>query len=54
MVESELRTDVGTARVTDDVGTDHAEVVQERGGVGGIVADPQGPGVCVLPTQPRL
>ena len=39
MVERQLGGDRGAARVAGDVGARHAEVVEERGGVGGVVGD---------------
>ena len=40
--------------VAGDVGARHSQMVEERRGVGGVVATLTGGGVWVLPTQPRL
>ena len=54
MVECQLGRDRRAAGVAGDVGARHAQVVEERRGVGGVVATLTGGGVWVLPTQPRL
>ena len=54
LVERQLGGDCCAAGVADDVSAGDSQVVEQCGGVGGVVGHAHRAGVWVLPTHPRL